>query len=319
MEAKGAAYDVDLPELARRVEEAWERGATEVCMQGGIDGRYDGSSYLGFLRAARGAVPSIHVHAFSPLEVSQGAGALGVSTSDFLQVLKAEGLGSLPGTSAEVLDDAVRDEICPDKLRSSEWLRVLGEAHAAGLPTTTTLMFGHVEGYTSVARHLKRLQIRQERTIRSGAPAAVTEFVPLPFVHPEAPVYRRGHARPGPTLREALLVHAVGRLALPNVPSIQTSWTKMGARGAAMALRAGANDLGGTLMSESISRAAGAKNGQEMTPASMRAIIESLPADAGGAGSERRAWQRTTLYAAAGAEREAAAARAGPLLPVKVG
>ena len=242
-----------------------------------------------------------------------------MSTSDFLQVLKAEGLGSLPGTSAEVLDDAVRDEICPDKLRSSEWLRVLGEAHAAGLPTTTTLMFGHVEGYTSVARHLKRLQIRQERTIRAGAPAAVTEFVPLPFVHPEAPVYRRGHARPGPTLREALLVHAVGRLALPNVPSIQTSWTKMGARGAAMALRAGANDLGGTLMSESISRAAGAKNGQEMTPASMRAIIESLPADAGGAGAERRAWQRTTLYAAAGAEREAAAARAGPLLPVKVG
>ena len=317
MQAKGAAYDVEADELARRVTEAWERGATEVCMQGGIDPAYDSESYLSFLRSALDAEPRVHVHAFSPLEVTQGAEASGLTRPAFLRALKAAGLGSLPGTSAEILDDGVRAEICPDKLSSAEWLGVIGEAHEAGLPTTATIMFGHTEGYASAARHLMRLRLRQERSIRAGFGAAITEFVPLPFVHPEAPVYRRGAARPGPTLREAVLMHAVARLALPNVPSVQTSWTKMGGRGAAMALRAGANDLGGTLMSESISRAAGAAHGQEMTPESMRAIIEGLPVDADG--GKRVAWQRTTLYAAAGEEREKAAAAAGPLLPVEVG
>ena len=317
MEAKGAAYDVEHTEVARRVSEAWRRGATEVCMQGGIDPRYDGQSYVGYLRAALDEVPQMHVHAFSPLEVAQGAVALGVSTASYLSTLKAAGLGSLPGTSAEILSDPVRAEICPDKLSARGWTDVLGEAHAAGLPTTSTIMFGHTEGYASVARHLVRLRLQQERSVRAAHPAAITEFVPLPFVHPEAPVYRKGLARPGPTIREAVLVHAVARLALPNVPSVQTSWTKMGATGAAMALRAGANDLGGTLMSESISRAAGAAHGQEMTPAGMQAIVAGLPLDPGGA--KRSAWQRTTLYAAAGEERKQAAAQAGPLLPVAVG
>ena len=321
MAAKGAAYDVEHDEIARRTAEAWARGATEVCMQGGIDPRYDGASYVAHLRAALTGEPQVHVHAFSPLEVTQGAEADGVSTPEFLATLKEAGLGSLPGTSAEVLDDAVRGEICPDKLTAAGWMRVVREAHEAGLPTTSTIMFGHTEGYASVARHLMRLRVLQERSLRAGHAAAITEFVPLPFVHPEAPVFRRGGARPGPTLREAVLLHAIARLALPNVPSIQTSWTKMGARGAAMALRAGANDLGGTLMSESISRAAGAAHGQEMTAASMRSIVDALPEDAGvkGSGKKRHAWQRTTLYAEAGSERAAAAEAASPLLPVAVG
>jgi FO synthase len=317
MQAKGAAYDVDHKEISRRSAEAWARGATEVCMQGGIDPRYDGASYVGHLKAALAGEPRVHVHAFSPLEVMQGAEADSVSTSDFLATLKEAGLGSLPGTSAEVLVDEVRREICPDKQSAAGWAQVVGEAHSAGLPTTATIMFGHTEGYASVARHLMRLRVLQERSLRAGHSAAITEFVPLPFVHPEAPLFRRGGARPGPTLREAVLLHAVARLALPNVPSIQTSWTKMGARGAAMALRAGANDLGGTLMSESISRAAGAAHGQEMSVAFMHGIVDELPPDAGGLG-KRRAWQRTTLYAEAGAERAAAAEAAGPLQPVAV-
>ena len=315
--AKGAPYEIDEGEVSRRSAEAWARGATEVCMQGGIDPSYDGESYLAFLRAAKAEVPQIHVHAFSPLEVTQGAAASDKPTGQYLSELKVAGLGSLPGTAAEVLSDPVRAELCPDKLNSKAWLDLVGEAHAVGLPTTSTLMFGHCEGVSAVANHLIRLRNRQQRSIDSGSPASITEFVPLPFVHPEAPIYRMGGARPGPTLREAVLVHAVSRLALPNVPSIQTSWTKMGARGAAMALRAGANDLGGTLMSESISRAAGAAHGQEMTPERMREIIEGLPPDPNG--KPRRAWQRTTLYKHASQERQEAAKRPAPLVPVELG
>lgn len=315
--AKGVPYEVDESEVSRRSAEAWARGATEVCMQGGIDPSYDGDSYLAFLRAAKADAPEIHVHAFSPLEVTQGAAASSKPTGDFLSELRAAGLGSLPGTAAEVLSDPVRAELCPDKLNTKEWLDLVGEAHAAGLPTTSTLMFGHCEGVRATANHLVRLRARQQRSMDAGSQACITEFVPLPFVHPQAPIYLMGGARPGPTLREAVLLHAVARLALPNVPSIQTSWTKMGARGAAMALRSGANDLGGTLMSESISRAAGAAHGQEMMPARMREIIHDLPRDPNGAA--RRAWQRTTLYEVADQERQEAADRAEPLLPVGVG
>uniref|UniRef100_A0A7S2BER7 CofH/MqnC-like C-terminal domain-containing protein n=1 Tax=Haptolina brevifila TaxID=156173 RepID=A0A7S2BER7_9EUKA len=222
----------------------------------------------------------------------------------------------MPGTSAEILSDDVRSEICPDKLTSRGWLDVVHKAHAAGLPTTSTIMFGHTEGHAAIARHLKRLHVLQERSLSSGLPVAITEFVPLPFVHPEAPVYKRGMARRGPTLREALLMHAVGRLALPSIPSIQVSWTKMGARGAAMALRAGANDLGGTLMSESISRAAGAAHGQEMDAERMHTIVDGLPVDPDGA--VRSAWQRSTLYDKVAEERTRAAAMAPPLKPVAV-
>ena len=317
-ELRGPAYELEREEVTRRTAEAWDRGATEVCMQGGIHPSYDGDTYLGFLRAARDGAPAgqqVHVHAFSPLEVSHGAATLGEPTSVYLRSLRAAGLGSLPGTAAEVLADPVRAQICPDKLTTAEWMRIVGEAHSAGLPTTSTLMFGHAEGVPSLARHLMRLRVVQARSLRRGAPARITEFVPLPFVHAEAPAYLLGNTRPGPTLREAVLVHAAARLCLsPLITNIQVSWTKMGPAGCTMALQAGANDLGGTLMNEHISRAAGASHGQEMNPEGMRALVAALPPDAGGA--RRTTWQRTTTYAAADEERARAADSAPALQPI---
>jgi FO synthase len=269
--------------VARRVGEAWDRGAVEVCMQGGIHPDFTGETYLELLRTAKNAVPDIHVHAFSPLEVMHGASTLGVSIAEFLRELRAEGLGTLPGTAAEVLDDAVRALICPDKLSTDDWLNVVATAHEGGLRTTSTIMYGHVETPRSWALHLLRLRELQRRT------GGITEFVPLPFIHMEAPMYLRGSARKGPTFREAVLMHAVSRLALyPLVTNIQVSWVKMGSRGVARCLEAGANDLGGTLMNESISRAAGTQHGQECPPADMDRLIRSLG---------RKPRQRTTLYA----------------------
>ncbi|HYC13471.1 MAG TPA: CofH family radical SAM protein, partial [Stellaceae bacterium] len=234
-----------------------------------------------------------------PLEVWQGAATLGRSVRDFLAELSEAGLGSLPGTAAEVLDDEVRAVICPDKITTQQWLDVMEAAHSVGLRSTSTIMFGHVDRPEHWARHLLRLRALQART------GGITEFVPLPFVAMEAPIYLKGRARSGPTYREAVLMHAVARLALhPLVPNIQTSWVKMGPEGAAACLRAGANDLGGTLMNESITRAAGAAHGQEMAPERMEALIRSL-------GREPR--QRTTLYKEAPAERVAASFGAAPL------
>jgi FO synthase len=275
-------YLLDVPEIVGRALEARERGATEVCLQGGIHPSFTGETYLGILRALKTADPSLHVHAFSPLEVWHGADSLGMPLRDYLALLKAEGLGSLPGTAAEILVDEVRAVLCPDKLSSAEWLEVIETAHEEGLPTTSTMMFGHVDGYRDWAVHLMRLRDLQRRT------RGLTEFVPLPFVAQEAPLYKRGRARPGPTLREAVLMHAVARLVLhPHVENIQTSWVKMGRSGMREALRAGANDLGGTLMNESITRAAGATHGQEMTQSDMLSLAASLG---------RPALQRTTLY-----------------------
>jgi FO synthase len=273
-----------------------------VCLQGGIHPAFTGETYLSILRAAKEAVPEIHVHAFSPLEVTHGAATLGRSIPEFLTGLKAEGLGSLPGTAAEILDDEIRAEICPDKLKTEEWLGVIGAAHRIGLPTTSTIMFGHVEGYQHWARHLTRIRALQEET------GGITEFVPLPFVHMEAPLYLKGRTRKGPTLREAILMHAVARLALyPVIPNIQVSWVKLGPEGARRCLDAGANDLGGTLMNESISRAAGAAHGQELDPLAMEEII---------ADARRRPLQRTTLYATASDERRQRARQAAPLVAV---
>ncbi len=290
---RGQPYLVELPEIGRRVQEAWARGATEVCMQGGIHPSFTGQTYLAICRAAKDAAPEIHVHAFSPLEVTHGARTLGLSTSAFLKELKAAGLGSLPGTAAEILDDDIRREICPDKVSTQDWLEVVAQAHAIGLPTTSTIMFGHLEGYVHWARHLLRLRTLQVAT------GGLTEFVPLPFVHMEAPLYLKGRARKGPTLRETMLMHAAARLVLhPHVRNIQVSWVKLGPRWAQQALHAGANDLGGTLMNESISRAAGAAYGQELAPQSMEALIR---------GAGRVPMQRTTLYQPASAERRARA------------
>jgi len=295
----GRAYVLDADEIARRVAEAWERGATEVCMQGGIHPAYSGETYLAILATAKRAAPGIHVHAFSPLEVWHGATTLGLGLADYLARLAAAGLGSLPGTAAEILDDRVRRVICPDKLTAGQWLAVMRAAHGLGLASTATMMFGHVERPEHWARHLLAIRALAAETGR------VTEFVPLPFIPMEAPIYRRGAARRGPTFRECVAVHAVARLVLhPHVVNIQASWVKLGAEGTRALLDAGVNDLGGTLMNESISRAAGATHGQEMGPAAMEALIRA---------AGRVPWQRTTLYAPAPAERRAAALAAPPL------
>jgi len=297
---RGAPYVVPLEEIVRRCHEAWDRGAVEVCLQGGIHPSFTGEYYLDVLRAIKLELPDIHVHAFSALEVWQGAATLGLPLDDYLSLLKAEGLASLPGTAAEILDDEVRRIICPDKVTTDQWLEVHDAAHRAGLRSTTTVMFGSVEGPQSWARHLVHLREQQRRS------GGFTEFVPLPFVHMEAPIYLKGLARPGPTFREALLMHAVARLALhPHITNIQASWVKLGIDGAQAVLRAGANDLGGTLMNESISRAAGASHGQEMPPEQMEKAIRAL-------GREPR--QRTTLYGTPDPERRRHSYGAPPLV-----
>ena len=299
---RGRPYDLPLDEIVRRACEAWERGATEVCLQGGIHPDYTGETYLAICRAIKAAQPAIHIHAFSPLEIWQGAATLGRTVPDFLAALQEAGLGSLPGTAAEILDDEVRAIICPDKIATDQWLAVMEAAHSLGLRTTATIMFGHVDEARHWARHLAHVRALQERT------GGFTEFVPLPFVAMEAPLYLKGRARRGPTWREALLMHAVARLALhPVIANIQTSWVKMGPEGAAACLGAGANDLGGTLMNESITRAAGASHGQEFPPPAIEALVEGLG---------RAPMQRTTLYRPAPPARRAAAHEAPPLAPV---
>jgi FO synthase len=275
-------YNLDLGEIADRAREAVAKGATEVCLQGGIHPSYTGETYASIVRAVKDACPDLHVHAFSPLEVTQGARTLGVSVSDYLKRLKDEGLGSLPGTAAEILHDDIRRQICPDKLTTAEWLGVVRDAHRIGLPTTSTIMYGHLERPEHWAHHLLALRNLQAET------GGFTEFVPLPLVHMEAPFYRRGQSRKGPSWREALMMHAVARIALHGrINSIQCSWVKLGVDGAAAALAAGVNDLGGVLMNESISRAAGASHGQEVGVDELRAAAEK-------AGRTLR--QRTTLY-----------------------
>jgi FO synthase len=299
---RGAAYDLALEEVARRVKEAYDRGATEVCMQGGIHPDYSGETYLALCRTAKAAAPDIHVHAFSPLEVTHGARTLGLSIAEFLRRLRQAGLGTLPGTAAEILDDDVRALLCPDKLNTAEWLNVIETAHGVGLRTTSTIMFGHVDSPLSWARHLLQLRELQART------GGITEFVPLPFVHMEAPIYLRGRSRAGPTFREAVLMHAVARLALhPLIPHIQVSWVKMGREGALRCLESGANDLGGTLMNESISRAAGTQHGQELPPAEMDEMLTSI---------NRVPLQRTTLYGIPPSDRRCASYLAAPIAPV---
>ena len=299
---RGSPYDLALEEVVRRAREAWQRGATEVCMQGGIHPDYTGETYLALCRAVKSELPRMHVHAFSPLEVSHGAQSLQMPADEFLRRLSEAGLGTLPGTAAEILDDEVRRVICPDKLSAGEWLEVVETAHRVGFKTTATIMFGHVEGYAHWARHLLRIRALQART------GGFTEFVPLPFVHMEAPMYLKGKARKGPTYREAVLMHAVARLALhPLLPNVQVSWVKMGPEGVRACLQAGANDLGGTLMNESISRAAGTCHGQEMPPAQMDELIASCA---------RVPQQRTTLYAPAPPEQRERSYAAQPLDPI---
>jgi len=267
---RGDPYLLEVHEVVHRTREAWERGATEVCLQGGIHPDFTGDFYVSVLEAIKEAVPEMHVHGFTPLEVWQGAETLGTTVADFLHRLQAAGLGTLPGTAAEILDDRVRRHLCPDKITTAEWAQVMVTAHEMGLRSTSTMMFGHIDGPASWANHLEALRVVQRRT------GGFTEFVPLPFVHMGAPIFLRGKARPGPTWDEVVLVHAVARIAFDGlIPNIQASWVKLGLDGGAALLRAGCNDMGGTLMDENISRAAGASHGQLATPEELEAAIRA--------------------------------------------
>ena len=299
---RGKPYDISAEEITRRCVEAWERGATEVCMQGGIHPDYTGQTYLDIIATVRKATPAMHIHAFSPLEVWQGAETLNLPLTEFLARLKSAGLDTLPGTAAEILHDDVRAHLCPDKLNSAQWLEVMESAHAIGFRTTATIMFGHIESPEHSARHLHSIAELQRKT------GGFTEFVPLPFVAHEAPMYKKGKARRGPSYREALLMHAVPRLVFNGlIDNIQASWVKMGREGVAACLNAGANDVGGSLMNESITRAAGAEHGEEWSPAEIETTIRGL-------GREPR--MRSTLYADAPAERRDRAQLAAGLAPI---
>ncbi|MDE0804986.1 MAG: 5-amino-6-(D-ribitylamino)uracil--L-tyrosine 4-hydroxyphenyl transferase CofH, partial [Acidimicrobiales bacterium] len=280
---RGNPYLLTLDEIAGRVKEAWDMGATEVCLQGGIHPDFDGDYYIDVTRAVKEAAPDIHVHGFTALEVTEGAKRLGEPLADYLRRCMDVGLATLPGTAAEILDDDMRALLCPDKIDTDEWLDAHRTAHQVGLRSNVTIMYGAIENPIHWARHIVRTRDLQKET------GGFTEFVPLPFVHMAAPMYIQRKARRGPTFREALLMHAVGRIAYRgSIDNIQVSWVKMGRSGVEQCLRAGVNDLGGTLMDENISRAAGANHGQMMQADDFRSIVEPLG---------RTLAQRTTLYA----------------------
>ena len=267
---RGEPYLMGLDEIVERAVEAWDRGATEVTLQGGIHPDFTGNFYVDVVKAIKERLPEMHIHGFTPLEVWQGAETLGIPVRRFLEELKAAGLGTLPGTAAEILDDEVRAHLCPDKIRTSQWAEVMITAHELGLRATSTIMFGHIDHPRSWANHLDVIRSIQRRT------GGFTEMVPLPFVHMGSPIFLKGRSRPGPTWDEVVLIHAVSRIALDGlVSNIQASWVKLGLDGGRRLLDAGCNDLGGTLMGEIITRSAGAAHGQEVTPAQFRETIEA--------------------------------------------
>jgi FO synthase len=283
---RGQPYLLELDEITQRVAEAEAEGATEVCLQGGIHPNFDGEYYLHVIRAVRAASERIHIHAFTALEVTEGARRSEMPLAEYLTLLKEAGLKTLPGTAAEILDDEIRALICPDKINTEEWLEAHRTAHSVGLRSNITIMFGAVEQPLHWARHMVRTRDLQRET------GGFTEFVPLPFVHMATPIYLQRKARRGPTFRETLLMHAVARIAYHgDIDNIQVSWVKMGVEGSRQVLCAGANDLGGTLMDENISRAAGAIHGQGMGVEELEALVLPLG---------RPLVQRSTLYAMAG-------------------
>jgi FO synthase len=276
------AYSLSLDQVADRAEEAWGLGASEVCMQGGIDPELPGTAYFDLAAAVKKRVPGMHVHAFSPMEIVNGSSRTGLSFEDFLIKARESGLDTIPGTAAEILDDDVRWVLTKGKLPASAWIEVVTTAHELGIPTTATMMYGHVDTPAHWVQHLRVLSRIQDET------GGFTEFVPLPFVHHSAPIYLAGVARPGPTLRDNLAVHAMGRIMLHGrIPNIQTSWVKLGPEGTRAMLNAGANDLGGTLMEETISRMAGSEHGSAKT---VEELVEI------GSGIGRPVVERTTTY-----------------------
>jgi len=279
---RGKPYLLTLEDMQERVREAWDMGATEVCLQGGIHPDFDGNYYIDVARAVKEAAPEIHIHGFTALEVTEGAKRLGEPLADYLRRAMDAGLRSLPGTAAEILDDGIRELLCPDKINTEEWLEAHRIAHSVGLRSNVTMMFGAVEQPEHWVKHLLLTRDLQKET------GGFTEFVGLPFVHMASPIYLQRKARRGPTFREHLLVHAVARIAYTGqIHNIQSSWVKTGVSCVRQLLQAGCNDLGGTLMDENISRAAGANHGQELTPKDFEALVQPLG---------RRLVQRTTLY-----------------------
>ncbi len=282
LEFRDDPYLLSIDNIVERSKEAWALGATEVCLVGGIHPSFDGNFYLDIVKSVKAELPDMHIHGFTPLEIWQGAATLDVDVPDFLAMLKGAGLGTLPGTAAEILDDRVREYLCPDKLRTAEWAYVMISAHELGLRATSTIMHGHIDYPEATARHYEVLREIQRRT------GGFTEFVPLPFVHMGAPMYLQGKSRPGPTWDEVVLIHAVARIAFDGlIPNIQASWVKLGLEAGARLLEAGCNDIGGTLMNESISRASGAAHGQLATPDELEQAIRRM---------DRMPVQRTTLY-----------------------
>ncbi|MEV4287016.1 bifunctional FO biosynthesis protein CofGH [Nonomuraea bangladeshensis] len=288
------AYTLSLDQVADRAQEAWEAGATEVCMQGGIHPDLPGTAYFDIAKAVKARTPDMHVHAFSPMEVINGASRTNLSVREWLEAAKEAGVDSLPGTAAEILDDDVRWVLTKGKLPAKEWIDVITTAHKVGIPTTSTMMYGHVDNHLHWVRHIKLIRRLQEET------GGFSEFVLLPFVHTSAPIYLAGIARPGPTARENRAVHALARILLHGaIGNIQCSWVKLQDDLCRQVLQGGVNDLGGTLMEETISRMAGSENGSYKTISELRAMVEV---------TGRPVRQRTTEYGVPSAERLAASA-----------
>ena len=276
------AYSLSAEDVVRKAREAWDRGATEVCIQGGLPRDLDGFFYRDILRAVKRAIPAMHVHAFSPMEISYGVEKTGMPLRDYLQMMKDEGLGSIPGTAAEILDDRVRKELSPNKLPVARWVEIIGTAHELSIPTTSTMMYGHVEEPADWVRHIFLLRSIQRRT------GGFTEFVPLVFIHENTRLYKHGGARAGAGREEHLRVHALARVLLHGaIKNIQVSWVKLGFETSLACLNAGANDFSGTLMEENISKAAGATFGEYVAPQDFRRMIRSI---------RRVPAERTTTY-----------------------
>lgn len=284
------AYSLSFEEIVRRAREAWDCGATEVCIQGGLPRDLDRFFYRDLLRAIKGALPAMHVHAFSPMEIDYGVWKTGLPLREYLQMMKDEGLGSIPGTAAEILDDRIRQQLSPNKLPVARWVEIITTAHELSIPSTSTMMYGHVEEPADWVRHLLLLRSIQKRT------AGFTEFVPLGFIHQNTRLYKHGGARPGAARDEHLRVHALSRVLLHGaIRNVQVSWVKLGIETSLACLQAGANDFGGTLMEENISKAAGATFGEYVSPEEFRAHIREIsrvPAERSTTYKIRRTFER---------------------------
>lgn len=298
------AYSLSIEDVVTKARDAWEKGATEVCIQGGLPRNLDGFFYRDILRAIKRAIPQIHVHAFSPMEISYGVDKTGMPLRDYLRMMKDEGLGSIPGTAAEILDDRVRQQLSPNKLPAALWVEIISTAHELGIPSTSTMMYGHVEDRADWVRHILLLRSIQKRT------GGFTEFVPLGFIHENTRLYKHGGARPGARREEHLHVHALARVLLHGaIKNVQVSWVKLGFETSLACLNAGANDFSGTLMEENISKAAGATFGEYVSPEEFRCMIRSIG---------RVPAERTTTYKIRRSfdDAEDGAALASPRLPL---